>query len=290
MSDNKDSFWFRHDANARRDLKMINLRRRTGWDGVGLFWALVETMREEDGYSLTDGMIDDLGYELRAENLGEIIAVCIEVGLFERQGNRIFSPALNRRMEAWDASRERKRKAARARWHPQETGPENKSNADAKHAHSDSSTDAERDYARRGEREDKIGEDKTEEIREAVSYLNEKTGRSFKATTESTKRHICARLREGMTADDLKAIVDHKSREWKADPKMAQYLRPETLFGSKAESYLEAARSSQPKRSNHIVPVPCPDCGALNDPDGHICRECKRDFTETFRQMHEEGL
>lgn len=74
-------------------------------------------------------------------------------------------------------------------------------------------------------------------IVEIVDYLNAKIGTKYKSTTPSTKSHITARLREGFTIDDFKNVIDKKSKEWK-DTKYQKYLRPETLFGSKFESYL----------------------------------------------------
>lgn len=71
-----------------------------------------------------------------------------------------------------------------------------------------------------------------------VSYLNEKAGTKFKHTTAKTKSAIHARLAEGFTVDDFKAVIDKKCAEWITDEKMAQYLRPETLFGTKFEGYL----------------------------------------------------
>lgn len=73
-----------------------------------------------------------------------------------------------------------------------------------------------------------------------VSYLNEKTGKHYKATTPKTKSLIKARLKEGFTVDDFKSVINRKSTEWLGDPKkkMQKYLRPETLFGPKFEGYL----------------------------------------------------
>jgi len=73
---------------------------------------------------------------------------------------------------------------------------------------------------------------------EIVQYLNQKAGKNFKHTTRKTQSLIKARLREGFTVDDFKRVIDNKTREWKHDPKMSKYLRPETLFGTKFESYL----------------------------------------------------
>lgn len=75
-------------------------------------------------------------------------------------------------------------------------------------------------------------------IVEIVNYLNDVAGKNFKHTTRKTQTLIKARLREGFTVDDFKRVIDNKTKEWKHDPKMSKYLRPETLFGTKFESYL----------------------------------------------------
>ena len=75
-------------------------------------------------------------------------------------------------------------------------------------------------------------------IVEIVNYLNDVAGKNFRHTTRKTQTLIKARLREGFTVDDFKRVIDNKTKEWKHDPKMNKYLRPETLFGTKFESYL----------------------------------------------------
>ena len=59
----------------------------------------------------------------------------------------------------------------------------------------------------------------------------------YKSTTQSTIKHIKARLNEGFKFDDFVTVIDKKTKEWK-NTNMAKYLRPETLFGTKFESYL----------------------------------------------------
>lgn len=75
-------------------------------------------------------------------------------------------------------------------------------------------------------------------IQEVVDYLNEKAGTSYKATTPKTQKLIHAREKEGFTLDDFKTVIDKKCAEWLHDGDMVRYLRPETLFGTKFESYL----------------------------------------------------
>lgn len=70
-----------------------------------------------------------------------------------------------------------------------------------------------------------------------IDYLNAKTGSKYRYSKSSTK-HIIARLGEGFTVDDCKSVIDKKCNEWLTDPKMQQYLRPETLFAGKFEGYL----------------------------------------------------
>ena len=79
--------------------------------------------------------------------------------------------------------------------------------------------------------------DSTEEV---VDYLNRRAGTKYKPTTASTRKLVKARLKEGFTIDEFKTVIDKKCAEWGNNPEMAQYLRPETLFGPKFESYLNA--------------------------------------------------
>jgi predicted phage replisome organizer/uncharacterized phage protein (TIGR02220 family) len=71
-----------------------------------------------------------------------------------------------------------------------------------------------------------------------LDYLNEKTGRKYKATSKATVKHINARFAEGYTEEDFKKVIDNKTAEWLHNPKMQAYLRPDTLFGTKFDSYL----------------------------------------------------
>lgn len=66
--------------------------------------------------------------------------------------------------------------------------------------------------------------------REVLAFLNERAGRGF-PETEANIGLIVARLREGYSADQLRQVVVRKTRQWGGDAKMAQYLRPKTLFG-----------------------------------------------------------
>lgn len=72
---------------------------------------------------------------------------------------------------------------------------------------------------------------------EIINYLNLKANTHYRHTIEKTKSLINARFNENFTLDDFKKVIDNKVSEWK-DTEMEKYLRPETLFGTKFESYL----------------------------------------------------
>ena len=71
-----------------------------------------------------------------------------------------------------------------------------------------------------------------------VSDLNLVVGTNFKHTSKKTREHINARLKEGFTLEDFKTVHRKKAQEWQYDNKMVKFLRPETLYGTKFESYL----------------------------------------------------
>lgn len=73
---------------------------------------------------------------------------------------------------------------------------------------------------------------------EIISYLNEKAGTNYKPTVKTTQEHINARLSEGFTLEDFKKVIDNKVFDWASDEKMRQYIRPQTLFCTKFEGYL----------------------------------------------------
>ncbi|QDB73855.1 putative DnaA recombination protein [Aeromonas phage 2_D05] len=83
-------------------------------------------------------------------------------------------------------------------------------------------------------------------VKKVIDLLNSMTGSKYKASTKSHAGNISGRLNDGHSVDDLMAVVRFKVGEWLHDPKMAQYLRPETLFqAGKFNGYLTAAKATQ---------------------------------------------
>lgn len=88
---------------------------------------------------------------------------------------------------------------------------------------------------------------------EIIDYLNLKIDAHYKSTTQKTRDSIKARFNEGFTLEDFKTVIDKMTMEWKDSNKMKVYLRPETLFGTKFESYLN--RPMKPLTTNDLAKI-----------------------------------
>ena len=85
-----------------------------------------------------------------------------------------------------------------------------------------------------------IEEDKEKEkYMSIIHHLNEKAGTKYKHNSKKTQTCIHARLAEGYSVDDFITVIDKKCDDW-IGTDYEMYLRPETLFGTKFESYLNA--------------------------------------------------
>ena len=81
-------------------------------------------------------------------------------------------------------------------------------------------------------------------FKEIIEHLNQKSGKNYRYSSKATQKHIKARIKEGFTLEDFKRVIDWKVSKW-IGTDMEQYLRPETLFGTKFESYLNEAPATR---------------------------------------------
>lgn len=117
----KDAYWFPHDANARTDPKVQALIRDHGSAGYGLFWIIVEMLREQDGYRMMQAQYVWSAIAMQSqcefEDVQQFISDCItKYQLLDEDEGYIYSPSLNRRMGRADERREKNRKSAETRW------------------------------------------------------------------------------------------------------------------------------------------------------------------------------
>jgi len=92
----------------------------------------------------------------------------------------------------------------------------------------------------------------TDQAKQVLSHLNQTTGSRYQVC-KSSLENIRGRLAEGFTPDELTLVVDYSVEKWGDDLKMAEYLRPTTLFlPSKFPGYLQSAnkwnKAGRPER------------------------------------------
>ena len=73
--------------------------------------------------------------------------------------------------------------------------------------------------------------------KEIIDYLNSKTGKNYRDNVQKNRSLIKARWSEGYRLEDFKQVIDNMVKDW-SGTKYAKYLRPETLFGTKFDGYL----------------------------------------------------
>lgn len=115
--------YFSHDSNARNSDKLMKVRMKLGAEGYGIFFMLIERLREEEGYKSTIDY-DTLAFDLRVEP--EKVKQVVEnydLFKFTEDGKYFYSDSFNERMEMMDVRAQQRKskakKAAEARWNKQ---------------------------------------------------------------------------------------------------------------------------------------------------------------------------
>lgn len=89
---------FTHDANARNDEKIVRLRMRHGAAGYGVYFMIIERLREERNYmSVRDYNV--IAYDLRVDaNLVKSVVEDFGLFAFTEKGKCFYSESFNERM------------------------------------------------------------------------------------------------------------------------------------------------------------------------------------------------
>ena len=164
MEKKKDAFYFSHDANAKDDFKCMLLIEELGLEGYGIFWILVETLREQDCFKYPIRLLPSLSRKYNT-TLTKMEVVIRNYNLFQiDEENFFFSQSLNRRMSLMDKAREQRKLAGIA------SGKARKKN-EIERPLNECSTD---DEQIKEKKENKVKENKQKEINFYQEDENEK--------------------------------------------------------------------------------------------------------------------
>lgn len=109
----KDTFYFSHDYNSRNDEKIRKLLFKHGYEGYGIYWALIENLYNNANELQTD--YESIAYEMRTHS--ELVkSVVNDFKLFEIVDDIFFSNSIQRRLEERKEKSIKARKSAKTRW------------------------------------------------------------------------------------------------------------------------------------------------------------------------------
>lgn len=220
----KETYYFSHDSNALTDTKILNMRADYGLEGYGLYWVIIEMMRNEEDYKLS---LNKNTYRAiktltnTAIDIEKFINDCIEdYKLFEKQEEKFCSNSLLRRMEQKDKKSAIAREKAEKRW-----------NSNTKDMQQQCSSSANKRKENK-EKENKKNEIKAKEIEEKrievkeiynstctnlpqVQKLTDKRNKAIdnflKEFTKEQFKQIC------QIANQSNFLKGENERKWKAD-------------------------------------------------------------------------
>lgn len=241
MGDNKRYYWMKFQRDFFNSLRIKRLRKLAGGDTFTIIYLKMQLLSiTNEGYLRYSGIFQDFAEEMAeeinedAENIRITLQYLISCGLVEQEGDTYFLPYAAENIGSECASAERMRNLRKR---------EKLSQCDADVTKLLRTSDVEKDIEKE---KDKDIDNMSDSIKEIVDYLNQVCGTRYQSSSDKTRKLIKARLNEKFTVEDFKAVIDKKHAEWKDDPKMSQFLRPETLFGTKFEGYLNQKVSSKP--------------------------------------------
>lgn len=108
----KDAYYFSHDSNAKDDPKCSMLIEQLGLEGYGIYWVLVEVLREQSEYRYPLNLLPVIArkYNTTTEKMKVVVG---NYGLFTIDDDQFFSESLCRRMQVREEVREKKQIAGK---------------------------------------------------------------------------------------------------------------------------------------------------------------------------------
>ena len=119
-----DTFYFSHDYNSRSDEKIKKLIYKHGFEGYGLYWAIIEELYQNANAMRLE--CERIAYELRTDE-ERIASIINDFDLFVTDGEFFHSTSIEKRLKMRNEKSRKASESAKARWN----------NANAKRTHSE---------------------------------------------------------------------------------------------------------------------------------------------------------
>lgn len=259
----KDAYFFSHDCNARNDPKILALRSVYGAEGYGVYFMLVEILREQPEYRLSVNKYiwNTLAMQMQVEasRLEQIITDCCtefaENGstLLVNDGEYLYSASLLRRMGKVDDISNLRREAAQKRWKNQPCKADDGSGASSSNANAEQ-TDANKRKAKQSKaKQSKAEEKKAKEtifadfasgdadLLSALQDFEAMRNKIKKPMTDQAKKRLVTELEKLAPGDrDAQIAILHRSEDrcWAG------------VFALKDDKPYQSSRSGRPQQAS----------------------------------------
>lgn len=243
--------WFKHMTDAHDGKDLTKVRIRYGADGYAIYWYCLELIAADLGASekITFELRHDaevIGHNLKIDSarVEEIMRFMVTLELFEQSSDTITCLKLAKYLDKKSTRNITIHKIIDSASMLSGTKPDFLGLSGL-----DRDTDLDRD--RDTDKQKPLSGDARPpsplreknritrgEAIEALRFLNEKTGKAYREVDANLKL-IESILKSGVSLEDIRTVTMRKVRDWRDNPKMADYLRPSTLYRrSNFEQYL----------------------------------------------------
>lgn len=256
----KDAYYFSHDSNARNDPKICAMLSVYSMEGYGWYWVIIEMLREQKSYRLRiSGKYNSNALAMQMhcspEKAAQFIQDCIhefvgekDEGLFQTDGDFIWSNSLLRRMEKKEERSVKAKKAAEARWDKNSYDSEESEKIEHCVSNANAMQTQCLAHAIKG-KESKIKENKN-----IYSSVFETFWVKYPRKEEKKLAYAAwkARTKEGFTDDQLLVAADNYLAKCRADKIEPRYVKmPKTFLGP--SGHIEENLNRDPPQANVVV-------------------------------------
>jgi hypothetical protein len=246
----KEAYYFSHDANAHNDPKILSMICDYGMTGYGMFWVVIENLREQDEYKLMQNNNTwkalAMQMQCKPEEVKEFVEKCVyEYALLMNDDTCFYSQSLINRMNKYQDIKEKRSEASRKRWGNQGLEQmQSKCNANAMQKESNCNP-----KERKG---------KERKRKENISYTDdfEKFYLQYPNpfNKEQTFKNWLNILKTDKVENIMKALEVYKQELSKKPTSDKQYITRSTNFVGQHQEYKGYLEKYKPKTQTPITP------------------------------------
>ncbi len=250
--------YYRHSAQSDSHPKFKMLRNEYGWAGEGKFWALNNRIAQAEDCLLDiskkynkASLANDL--EFKVDELDQFIEFLINDCelVFMTEDGFLTNKTIQENFLNVQDNRKRNKDYYEKSLIKDKINKLKQTESDIQETETDIQL-PELIQSKVKESKGKERKINQEAINFIIADLNHQLGTNYSAHGKKTQEIIMARMNEGFSREDFITVNQKKCDEWINDSEFCKFLRPETLYSRKFESYLNQLTAVAPKNVDKV--------------------------------------